>query len=685
MNVEDHGDKSRKKHVKKHKKRKERDESVNFGNREGENDHSEVLAVKEKSRKKAKLSKSGGEDAQHKSDPNRTSCVENGKSKRKLGVSQNDMDFGNKVKSKKVVKDKEEKQKKEKKNKNKDSITIGDGSDIMKEKRKKKKKKSYESNVVEFVNSKISEEKNCVGGQSRVEAEHVKENKYKNDHSNGKMVEKPVKGRSATIVDVKLSQHGRLNSSLKQKSDGKEKYLVDGMEKSDHIKKKKVKPIQDNEEKTINNPSMNIKRKKVKPIKDNEEKTINKGDPSMIVSDQNAEHVRNSDRKKNGKRVKFSSKIEVFPISDDTKVRKINQEKKSSFGKRFTQEEDKKIKEAVFNYIAAIGLGEEGLNMVLNPKSHVQVRNCWKEIIQFEKKTQCDGNCIRGDRMMRARVDSRTYEKLIKLDSCMDLMLVAIRLGSFAPLFSLALLNAMAGYALFHLSFIVQGLLGQYNMSIILSCLGLFFVLVAHHFVPVDIIPRFHEEHGPKWKNMGKELGKFRVHVKDTWRRINLPNLKKGPWSQDEYQALFDLVNMDLRMKAYQERESDNCMLRDNISWEAISRKMGTRTGMQCCLKWYGQLESSLVKEGLWATEDDYLLVNALLTLDACCVEDVNWDALIPDRSGDCCRRRFKQMINHLGAYGFKSFQEQVEVLSNRYCPDLVEALSTTNVKASAE
>ncbi|KAK9089022.1 hypothetical protein Scep_028104 [Stephania cephalantha] len=392
MNVEDHGDKSRKKHVKKHKKRKERDESVDSGYQEGENDHSEVLVVKEKSRKKSKLSKSGGEDAQHKSDPNRTSCVENGKSKRKLGVSQNDMDFGNKVKSKKVVKNKEEKRKKEKKNKNKDSIIvssvevikdgsvgknkgikgfdyyereetsstkIGDGSDIMKKKRKKKKnKKSYENNVVEFVNSKISEEKNCVGGQSRIEAEHVKEkkkgNKYKNDHSNGKMDEKPAKGRSAMIVDVKLFQHGRLNSSLKQKSDGKEKNLVDGMENSDHIKKKKVKPIKDNEEKIINNLSMNIKRKKVKPIKDNKEKMINKGDPSMIVSDQNAEHVRNYDRKKTENRVKFSSKIEVFPISDDTKVRKINTEKKSSFGKRFTHEEDKKIKEAVFNYIAVI-------------------------------------------------------------------------------------------------------------------------------------------------------------------------------------------------------------------------------------------------------------------------------------------------------------------------------------------
>ncbi|KAK9132386.1 hypothetical protein Scep_011914 [Stephania cephalantha] len=104
-----------------------------------------------------------------------------------------------------------------------------------------------------------------------------------------------------------------------------------------------------------------------------------------------------------------------------------------------------------------------------------------------------------------------------------------------------------------------------------------------------------------------------------------------------------------------------------------------------------GIMESFLLanRETQRVTSPSYIFANPstkrLLTLDACCVEDVNWDALIPDRSGDCCRRRFKQMINHLAAYGFKSFQEQLEVLSNRYCPDLVEALSTTNGKASAE
>ncbi|CAD6342232.1 unnamed protein product, partial [Miscanthus lutarioriparius] len=54
------------------------------------------------------------------------------------------------------------------------------------------------------------------------------------------------------------------------------------------------------------------------------------------------------------------------------------------------------------------------------------------------------------------------------------------------------------------------------------------------------------------WVEIAKELGKNEIHVKDTWRLIKPKNLKRGHWSQDEYQNLFDLVNLDLRVKAHQ-------------------------------------------------------------------------------------------------------------------------------------
>ncbi|KAF0904239.1 hypothetical protein E2562_033009 [Oryza meyeriana var. granulata] len=124
-------------------------------------------------------------------------------------------------------------------------------------------------------------------------------------------------------------------------------------------------------------------------------------------------------------------------------------------------------------------------------------------------------------------------------------------------------------------------------------------------------IRRHVEMHGTSWISLAHELGKSEIHLKDTWRRIKPKNLKTGPWTQDEYQNLFDLVNLDLRVKAHQEYNAGNRKLRDNIAWEAISDKLTTRNHKNCCIKWYYQLASSLVQKGVWADTDDYRLVEA--------------------------------------------------------------------------
>ncbi|KAI3464099.1 hypothetical protein Pfo_020762 [Paulownia fortunei] len=196
-----------------------------------------------------------------------------------------------------------------------------------------------------------------------------------------------------------------------------------------------------------------------------------------------------------------------------------------------------------------------------------------------------------------------------------------------------------------------------------------------------DEILKYQEEHGNQWKALAEELGKHRFHVKDTWRRIKLLNLNKGHWSQEEYQKLFDLVNTDLQLKVSEEKRSKHGMLRDNICWTVISDKLSTRSQATCCLKWYKQLTSPMVAEGVWADTDDYRLLGALYSLDATCMEDVDWDDLIDDRPGDVCRKRWNQMVLHIGRHGNKSFAEQVEVLVQRYCPHLLEARETWDSK----
>ncbi|KAK4856821.1 hypothetical protein QYF36_021670 [Acer negundo] len=312
--------------------------------------------------------------------------------------------------------------------------------------------------------------------------------------------------------------------------------------------------------------------------------------------------VKNRTQKKSSKKVSFSDDVEVFPPPACL-----------VHAKRFSEEENEMLKKAVLSYIEAHGFGEEGLEMVLNCRSHPETKNCWKEIA--------------------AALPWRPRESI------------------------------------------------YYRAHII------FERDENHKWSPeeLELVKKFHEKHGSDWKTLASGLGKHRHHVKDAWRRIRFPNRKMGPWSQVEYQNLFDLVNSDLRMRASEEKKSKHGMLRDNISWEAISEKLSTRTNALCCQRWYDQLSSPLVKEGKWSDIDDYHMVNALSGLDACHIDDVDWDNLLEHRPGDICRKRWNQMVKHLGTYGSKPFAEQVEILSQRYCEDVLEAREAYNSRPAID
>lgn len=343
------------------------------------------------------------------------------------------------------------------------------------------------------------------------------------------------------------------------------------------------------------------KRKKVKLVENVSEGPEFEAVPTTKENVETADLSEKSKPDETPKRVRFSGHVEVFPSSDG--------QEGLVQGKRFSPEEDEMVRKAVLSYIEDHGLGEEGINMILNCKSHRELKGCWKEIAAALPWRPHESVYYRAH-VLFERDEKRTWSP------------------------------------------------EEY-----------------------ELVRRFHEQHGSEWRMLADALGKHRFQVKDTWRRIKLPNAKKGQWHQEEYQTLFDLVNMDLRMKALGERKSKHGMLRDNISWEAISDKLRTRISSGCCLKWYGQLTSSMVVQGNWADADDYRLLNALFNLDACCMEDVDWDNLLDHRSGELCRKRWNQMIRHIGHYKDKSFAEQVEVLSQRYCPDLLEAREAYDAK----
>ncbi|KAI3925649.1 hypothetical protein MKW98_001503 [Papaver atlanticum] len=394
---------------------------------------------------------------------------------------------------------------------------------------------------------KIDEVHIDVGGEGNVE--YINKGKREN--------KKNKKGRNENGDDCeeihidKSCAESNSGSGTFKKRGGKEKVL--DVEIAEGIKKKK--------------------RKKTKLVMSSE-------NTEGGMRDQETENKEES-TDKSSKNVEFSGHSEVFPTSDRRDDRQENHGKKLYQGKRFSRQEDKMVKDAVYNYIETHNLGEKGLDMILNCKKNSNVKSCWRDI--------------------SAALPWRPY---------------------------------LSVYKRAHLLF---------------------------------------ERAESHYKTMAAVLAKNRNNVRDTWRRIQLSSRRTGNWNQAEYQILFDLVNKVFRMRVHEERKSKHGLLRDNIRWQAISHKLATRTDVSCCFKWYRKLSSSMVKDGIWDDVDDYRLLNELLKLDACCVDDVDWDNLLEHRSGDVCRKRWRQMVNHIGEHGIKSFVQQVEVLAKRYCPELVE------------
>ncbi|KAJ6705133.1 hypothetical protein OIU79_009937 [Salix purpurea] len=468
---------------------------------------------------------------------------------------------------------------------------------------------------------------NNMEGQGRKKEKKRKQNKY-DDGSGDTGIVKGVAGgndagreESTEVVQDKAESSKEEKKKKKKKrfnvvpeaasmqimaeTTGSQYSVIEGDGGSTSSKKKKAR---DGKLK-VNAEGGNKRKKKAKSLENHSKE---KSSERVTEMEEDAETTHSSEKspsKVASKRVSFCEDVEIFPSSDGPSGKKAVGEDGLVRGKRFSHEEDEKVKEAVLNYINVHGLGADGLNMVLNCVKHPAIKHCWKEI---------------GAALPWRPRESVYYRAHILFERDQN--------SSWTP--------------------------EEY-----------------------DLIRKFHEKHGSDWKTLAEALGKHRFHVKDTWRRIKLINMKKGKWSQDEYQFLFDSVNLDLRLKAFEERKTKHGMLRDNISWTAISEKLETRTDALCCQKWYDQLTSPMVAEGKWLDTDDYRLLMELYDLDASCMEDVDWDCLLEHRSGDLCRKRWNQMVKHLGDHRNKSFAEQVDVLIKRYCPDVLDAREAYNSK----
>ncbi|MCO5570689.1 hypothetical protein L7F22_024416 [Adiantum nelumboides] len=188
-----------------------------------------------------------------------------------------------------------------------------------------------------------------------------------------------------------------------------------------------------------------------------------------------------------------------------------------------------------------------------------------------------------------------------------------------------------------------------------------------------------HKKHGNQWKYLSTLIGRSRLSITEKWRCMRRAKAT-GVWTREELQQLSDLVHSCLRFKMLEDK-SCRKLLRDNITWDKIADTIGTHSHANCCKKWYGSLSAAMVADGLWASKDDFLLLESLLESGACMEEEVDWDSLLSHRSGQTCLFRWKQLAKHLGENRTRGFLEKLNDLVHRYAPELL--FSDGNLTAS--
>lgn len=118
--------------------------------------------------------------------------------------------------------------------------------------------------------------------------------------------------------------------------------------------------------------------------------------------------------------------------------------------------------------------------------------------------------------------------------------------------------------------------------------------------------------HGPKWFEIGRELGRFGTACRDRYRVIR-EQYAKGYWSEEETALLLETVN---RLNAERERDPVGC----DLTWFWVSEQVKTRSPSQCHSKYitlfYKQKRPAKFK---WSDHQDRLLVERLYDR---CLED---------------------------------------------------------------